>query len=234
MGGDWAWLAACDANVSRVRCDASDDGSVCSALRALYADGMRLARVFHAAHQLADALLVNQHALNLRATYAPKAHGACALHAASWHAALRGFHVYSSAAGLMGSAGQGPHSAANAWLHAMALGRLRRGVCGQSVSWGAVAEIGYAARHGADRRAEASGSGAISRAMAIDALRSTLLPACRSFAVLPVDWARMLSGSSEVRGLLVPYAHLRGAAVASRAPKVAVAAAHALGLEAVL
>ena len=56
---------------------------------------------------------------------------------------------------------------------------------------------------------EASGFGAISRVSTVAALQSSLLPACRSFAVVPLDWPRLLAGSSEVRGLLVPYAHLR-------------------------
>ena len=115
-------------------------------------------------------------------------------------APLSHFHVYASAAGLMGSAGQAPHSAANAWLDALAQWRRRLGVVGQSVAWGAVAEIGYAARHGADRRAEASGSGAISRDLAADALRLAMQPAACSFAVLPVDWPRLLADGRDAKG----------------------------------
>ena len=124
-----------------------------------------------AAHQLADALFANQRALSFRATYGPKVHGGSALNAACWYAPLRCFYVYSSIAGLMGAAGQTPHSAANTCLDAMARWRRSRGVRGQGVSWGAVSEIGYAARLGADRRAEVSGSGVISRYMAMVALR---------------------------------------------------------------
>ena len=80
---------------------------------------------------------------------------------------------------------------------------------GQSVAWGAVAEIGYAARAGADRRAQVSGSGAISRAVAVDALCCALAPLCRSFAVFPVEWSTLLASASEARGFLAPYFHLR-------------------------
>jgi len=124
--------------------------------------------------------------------------------------ALGVFNVFSSIAGLLGSSGQASHSAANAWLDSMASWRLRLGVCGQSVNWGAVAGTGYAARYGADRCAEISGSGAISRPMTFAALSSTLYPACPSFAVLPADWSRLLAGGSEAYGLLAPYFHLRG------------------------
>ena len=158
---DWARLAACGGDVRCVRSDASDLSAAVAGVRALCGDGLRLEGVLHAAHQLADGALANQNALSFRATYGPKVHGAMWLHGASLCAVLRLFNVFSSIAGLMGSPGQAPHSAANAWLDAVARWRRSSGVCGQSVNWGAVAEVGYAARHGADRRAEAYGSGVI-------------------------------------------------------------------------
>eukprot|EP00966_Prymnesium_polylepis_P225437 5214889-Prymnesium_polylepis.1 len=75
--------------------------------------------------------------------------------------------------------------------------------------------------------------------MAIAALRCTLLPACRSFAVLPADWSRLLSGSGEVRGFLTGFAHLRGhaaarASVPSAAGAIEVAPTTAIEADAVL
>ena len=206
--GDWVWLAVCGADVRRIGCDVSDEGAVHAIAYSLY--DLHLFGVFHAAHALADAVIANQHALNFRITYGPKVHGAVALHAAFCHSPLSFFNVFSSTAGLMGSPGQAPHSAANAWLDAMAGWRCQYGVRGQSVNWGAVAEVGYAARYGADRRAEASGSRPISRAMAFAALSSSMRSPCRSFAVLPADWSTLLAGSSEAQGFLAPYFHLRG------------------------
>ena len=248
---DWARLAGrVEASAAdgvhvllrRVRCDASDVLSVRTSTRALVGEGLRLEGVFHAAHALADAALANQTAFNFASAFAPKVDGAKALHAAGHLAAFRFFSVYSSIAGLMGSAGQAPHSAANTWLDAMAGLRLRLGVCGQSISWGAVASVGYAARHGADRRAEASGIGAISLSMTFAALSSMLQPASRSFAVLPADWGKLLAGSSDARGFLAPYAHLqrerKSTAPAPKAVKAHAAAvapaSSAVSLEAVL
>ena len=215
--GEWAWLAKSDAEVVCVRCDASDDGGVRAIVRGLCGDNLRLHGVFHAAHALADAYLANQHALNFRTTYGPKVHGGAALHATTSCTPLRFFNMFSSVAGLLGAPGQAPHSAANAWLDAMVGWRRSCAMRGQSINWGAVAEVGYAARHGADRLAEAAGLGAISRAMTLGALSSMLLPACRSFVVLPADWSKLLSGSAEARGLLAPYFHLRGCAAAKSA-----------------
>ena len=207
---EYEWFTKCGVDVRRVRCDVSQEDRVCAVIRDLCIDELRLVGIFHAAHALADATLANQHALNFRTTYGPKVHGAATLHATSCHAPLRFFNVYSSVMGLLGSAGQGPHSAANTWLDSLATWRLQHGVRGQSTNWGVVGEIGYAARHGVDRRADVSGLGVISRAMTIAALSDVLLRACHSFAVLPANWSTLLAGSSEARGLLTPYFHLRG------------------------
>ena len=198
---DWAWLASCDGDVRRLRCDVSDGAGARIAAQTLRCGGLRLSGLFHAAHMLADAALPNQTVLKFRATYGPKVHGAMALHAVALDTPLSLFNVYSSVAGTLGSSGQASHSAANAWLDSMAGSRNRLGMAGQSVAWGAVAEIGYAARHGADKRAAASGFGAISRTVAASALSRVLEPGCRSFVVLPADWAQLLAGSGKAQGL---------------------------------
>ena len=109
---DWAWLAAHQASgatVQRVRCDVSDSVAVRATLLAVgYASlgAQGLGGIFHAAHALADGTLAKQHALSFRTTYGPKVHGAAALHAITSGLAPRLFAVYSSLAGLMGSAAQ--------------------------------------------------------------------------------------------------------------------------------
>ena len=207
--GDWSWLAESKANVWRIRCNTSDSGAVRSTMRALRGDDRQVGGILHAAHQLADAIVANQQALNFRAAYGAKVQGATALQATSWRAPLQHFNVCSSIAGLMGSAGQAPHAAANSWIDAMASWRRRSGVCGQSVNWGAVSEVGYAARVGADKLSAATGYGAVSRTMSIAALRSTLQAGCRNFTTLPADWMQLLGSRSEATGLLAPYVHLR-------------------------
>jgi len=55
--------------------------------------------------------------------------------------------MYSSGAGFMGSPGQSNHSSANLNMESQAAFRCMLGLPGGSIAWGAVAEIGYAARH---------------------------------------------------------------------------------------
>ena len=206
---DWTWLVPYKNAVHIVRCNISDCADVLQMLCGLSWRSLHVSGVFHAAHQLSDALLAKQKVMNFCVTYGPKVQGAMTLHAMLHWAMMHAFNVYSSAAGLMGSAGQASHSAANAWLNTMADCRIHQGAVGQSIAWGAVAEIGYAARSGADKRADTFGSGAISRPMAISALNIILLGCCRNFAVLPADWPKLLAASNNARGYLMPYINLR-------------------------
>ena len=221
-----ARLALNGSQIRRIRCDAAETISVGTILCGLSSEGSRVGGIFHAAHRLADATLANQTALHFCLTYGPKVHGAGSLHGSLLREApMRFFNLFSSIAGLLGAPGQASHAAANSMLDVLASWRHRNGLCAQSVSWGAVSEIGYAARHGADHRAKALGVGAIPPSVAATALQRTLAPACRSFAVLPADWARLLAGSTEPRGLLAPYFPRRG--------HVAVAQSHPLNLQTV-
>eukprot|EP00964_Phaeocystis_antarctica_P107069 scaffold71841_cov76-Phaeocystis_antarctica.AAC.3 len=212
---DWEWLAASGATVRCVRSDASDASEIRWLMHSLSGDNWRLGGIFHAAGVLADALLAGQSAQRFCTVYGPKVHGGVALHRAAARSPVSTFLVYSSAASLLGSAGQAPHSAANSWLDAFAY--WRRSICGvgQGLQWGAVAEIGYAARHGADTRAERSGSGAATRAMAYEALSCALSSHWRLAAVLPIDWPKLLGPSGAGVGMtfLTPHRHKGRAAV---------------------
>jgi SAM-dependent methyltransferase len=64
---DWAWLAACEADVQRVCCDASDEGVLRSTVQRLHAKHLGVRSVFHAAHHLVDGILANQIAPNFAA-----------------------------------------------------------------------------------------------------------------------------------------------------------------------
>ena len=109
---DWDWLAKHGGDVRRMRCDVSDEAMVRTTIRTIRGSKLQLRGIFHAAHMLADAMIINQAASNFQAAYGPKVQGAISLHAAAWSVQLDYFNVYSSVAGLMGSPGQAPHSAA--------------------------------------------------------------------------------------------------------------------------
>mmetsp|Transcript_24221 Transcript_24221/g.76721 ORF Transcript_24221/g.76721 Transcript_24221/m.76721 type:complete len:1389 (-) Transcript_24221:1907-6073(-) len=207
---DWAWLTSRVA-VSPARCDVSDATAVRALAGAVQQSCMPLCGVYHAAGLLADATVRNQTMGHFATVFAPKVHGAGWLHAASLAGALQHFHAYSSVAGLIGNAAATPHSAANTWLDSLVHCRRDAGLGGLGTQWGAVAEIGYAARHGADERATKSGMGAVTRAMAWDALHASLARCDRVVAVWPAEWPLLLGrgAAGAVPGLLLPWKNRR-------------------------
>ncbi len=148
-----------------------------------------LAGVIHAAGTLADGLLVQQTAGQFERVFRPKIQGAKYLHTLTQHQPLDFFVLFSSAASLLGSAGQANHAAANAYLDALAHQRRANGLPALSINWGAWSEIGSAA----DRQAQvaALGMGGIAPQDGIavfEHLLTTQAPA--QVGVVPIDWSR--------------------------------------------
>ncbi|MGF2951046.1 SDR family NAD(P)-dependent oxidoreductase, partial [Mycobacterium sp. THU-M116] len=121
------------------------------------ATGLPLRGVLHAAAVVEDATLINITDELLDRDWAPKVYGAWNLHQATVRrpqtAELDWFCLFSSAAALLGSPGQGAYAAANSWLDAFTRWRRAQGLPATAIAWGAWAEIGRGAEF-------AEGSGA--------------------------------------------------------------------------
>ncbi|CFE38383.1 putative polyketide beta-KETOacyl synthase PKS4 [Mycobacterium tuberculosis] len=91
-----------------------------------------------------DATLANVTDELIDRCWAPKVHGAWNIHRATAAQPLEWFCLFSSAAALVGSPGQGAYAAANSWLDAFAHWRRAQGLPATSIAWGAWAEIGRA------------------------------------------------------------------------------------------
>jgi acyl transferase domain-containing protein len=101
--------------------------------------------IIHAAGILEDGLLIQLTAQQFNRVQAPKVQGAWNLHTFSRTRDLDFFVLFSSAASLLGSPGQGNYAAANAFLDALAHYRRAQGLHALSVNWGPWAEVGLAA-----------------------------------------------------------------------------------------
>ncbi|WP_226931306.1 SDR family NAD(P)-dependent oxidoreductase [Parafrankia sp. CH37] len=125
--------------------DVADAAALTAALTELRAALPPLRGVVHAAGLLDDATILTLRPEQAERVLAPKVDGARNLDAATDPDPLDFFVLFSSAAALIGNAGQAAYAAGNAYLDALAVARRRRGRPGLSVQWGPFAEIGLAA-----------------------------------------------------------------------------------------
>ena len=183
-------LTALGAQVTIAACDVADRDALASVLADIPADEP-LTAVFHAAgvvdDGIIDALTPDRFAAALR----PKADGVRHLHDLTIGLNLQAFVLFSSVAGVLGTAGQGNYAAANAYLDAFAELRRAQGLPATAVAWGPWAGAGMAAATdlGTERMRRA-GMRALPTGPALDVLGSVIGAGESGIAVVDVDWER--------------------------------------------
>ncbi len=127
-----AELTGLGANVRIRACDVSDR----DALAAVIEEAGRIAAVFHSAGVVDDAVVGHLTPEHIARTLSTKLDGARWLHELTESHEPSHFVLFSSVAGLLGSAGQANHAAANAALDAFAEWRQGLGLPATSLAWG--------------------------------------------------------------------------------------------------
>jgi acyl transferase domain-containing protein len=130
-----AELEGLGAQVRIAACDVSDRDDLARLLESI-AEAHPLGAVVHAAGALDDGMIDSLTAERLDGILDAKAGGALHLHELTAHMDLSMFVLFSSAAGMIGSPGQGNYAAANAFLDTLAEYRRARGLPGTSIAWG--------------------------------------------------------------------------------------------------
>ncbi|HET7505623.1 MAG TPA: SDR family NAD(P)-dependent oxidoreductase, partial [Kofleriaceae bacterium] len=192
-----AELAELGVRVSVVACDVADRAALAALVHRLADAGDEIRAVFHVA---GDVSLVKPLATTTVAEFASVASGKDAgaqhLHELFAGGSLDAFVLFSSITGIWGSGYQGPYSAANAFLDALAEHRRGLGLAATSVAWGPWAGKAHAAHeHELARR----GLGLMDAGTALAALERALDHDETAIAVADMDWSRFAPAYAAAR-----------------------------------
>ncbi|MEU3459410.1 SDR family NAD(P)-dependent oxidoreductase [Streptomyces sp. NPDC006733] len=186
-----AELAALGAQARVVACDVADREQVAGLLDTLERP---LTAVIHTAGVLADGVIESLSAEQIRRVMGPKLDAAWHLHELTSRMDLSAFVLFSSAAGLLGNAGQANYAAANAAVDALAALRQAAGLPTVSLAWGLWSDsTGMTGEMDeADlARMERTGIGALSKDLGLDLFDQALASEAALLAPVRLDPAAL-------------------------------------------
>lgn len=184
-----AELERAGANIRPVMCDVASQAQVEALFSERLAEMPPLRGVFHLAGALDDGALIQQSWPRFETVLAPKVLGAWNLHRLTCRLPLDCFVLFSSWSSFLGSQGQANHSAANAFLDALAWQRRAAGLPALSINWGAWAEIGAASKGDVAEHLRRRGIGSFSPEMGFRALGRLMSQGAVQVAVTPFNLA---------------------------------------------
>ena len=186
------------AHVSVVAADVADANKLAHAFGEIRAAGPAIRGVLHAAGVTDDRTLMELRWEQFATVFAAKVDGAWNLHRQLLSEDLDFFVLFSSAASVLGGAGQANYAAANSFLDALAHYRRSLGLKALSVNWGPWADIGMAAlddiRGG---RLAARGLNSIPVKEGTELLDLLLRQRPAQIAVMPIVWPVWAQNSPE-------------------------------------
>ncbi|OIJ99671.1 hypothetical protein BIV25_09250 [Streptomyces sp. MUSC 14] len=189
-----AELTGMGAAVTIVACDVADRAQVAGLLASLPADSS-LTSVFHTAGVANDGVIAALTPERLDGVLRPKVDAAWNLHELTRGLDLSAFVLFSSAAGVVGSAGQSHYAAGNAFLDALAHHRRSLGLTGTSIAWGMWGGGGMADGDAAERLSR-RGLRQMDPLRAITGLQRALDRDETFMAVTDVDWNQFIRAAS--------------------------------------
>ncbi len=182
-------LASQGGNAIAQTADVSDADQIAQVLAEIEQSPLPLGGIIHAPGVLDDGTLKKLTWDNFARVMAPKVQGAWNLHSLTLNSPLDFFILFASSASLLGSAGQANHSAANAFLDALAAYRRAQGLPAITINWGPWGEIGAAARlPEVIERLNQLGIGTIESQAGIQVLERAFLKQPVQMGAVPINW----------------------------------------------
>jgi acyl transferase domain-containing protein len=180
-------------------------------VRVIQECGSNLRGVFHLAGVIDDALLMQMNARRWQRVWQPKVLGAWNLHEETRGLPLDFFVLFSSAAAILGSAGQANYAAANAALDMLAHERRQEGLPAQSINWGPWSDVGMAARLGSKgaQRFTSAGIGMLSPAQGLALFDAIIAGNHAQVVAMPLDIDKLQS-LSQSQGVPPLFSELVG------------------------
>ncbi|MEL7079358.1 MAG: SDR family NAD(P)-dependent oxidoreductase [Cyanobacteria bacterium J06582_2] len=177
-----------NAQVNLIKADIADTNQLAQALRQIELELPPLKGVIHCAGITGDRTIVQQDWQSFKSVLAPKVQGAWNLHQLTQKYDLDRFILFSSAASLLGSAGQANYCAANAFLDTLAHARRSTGLPAIAINWSAWQDTGLAANPQITQSLQQQGIDSIKPSEAIKILDRLLLNPPAQIGVIPMDW----------------------------------------------
>ena len=185
--------------VTIAACDVADRQALANLVAGLPVE-YPLSSVFHTAGVLDNGPITELTSARIDALFAPKADAALHLHELTRELELSAFVLFSSGAGVWGSAGQAGYAAANAFLDALAEQRRAEGLAATAVAWGPWAAAGMLLQEAdAQDALRRRGVTAMAPALAVSALQRALDLDDTAVTVADIDWARFGQTFTAVR-----------------------------------
>ncbi|HEY9717165.1 MAG TPA: SDR family NAD(P)-dependent oxidoreductase, partial [Trichormus sp.] len=209
------------ANIEVHAADVGNKEALRSLLDSIRAKIPPIRGVFHAAGVAEPILLTKLTWQNFQDAFLAKVYGTWYLHELTLADPLDCFVLFSSLATLLGSAGEGHYSAANAFLDGLSHYRQSKNLPALSINWGAWSDVGMAAGAAGQARLE-RGIKLFTPAQALKCLHSSLEDSrLAQVGVAAINWQELLheigferSWLTEIRDQLGDQKDTRDAGVA--------------------